>query len=72
MVPYINQSPPYRPVNPNSEVDADRDNLPSVPQQRHSVPTTILIDDSPIKAVLQPWNHLRVSDCGKPHLINSI
>ena len=43
-------------------MDADRgDNHPSVPQQ-HSALTTILMDDSPLKAILQPWNHLCVSE----------
>jgi hypothetical protein len=32
-----NQSPPHRPDNPNSEVDADRDNHPSVLPQQHSL-----------------------------------
>ena len=50
-----------RSENPISEVDADRDNHPSVPQQ-HSALTTILMDDSPLKAILQPWNHLCVSE----------
>ena len=49
---------------PDSEVDAaDKDNHPSIPQQ-HSALTTILMDDSPLKAVLQPWNHLCVSEYG--------
>ena len=51
------------PENVNSEVDADGDNHSSVPQQQqHSALTTILMDDSHLKAVLQPWNHLCVSE----------
>jgi hypothetical protein len=50
-----------RPENPNSEVDAGRDNHPSEPQ-RHSALTTVLLDDSAVKAVLQPWNILCVSE----------
>ena len=52
--------------NPKSEVDAARDNHPSVPQQQqqHSALTTILMDDSLLKAILQPWNHLFVSEYG--------
>ena len=51
-----------QPENPDSEVDAESDNHPSIPQQHHSALTTILMDDSPLKAVLQPWNHLCVSE----------
>ena len=48
------------PENLDSEVDAaDKDDHP---QQQHSALTTILMDDSPLKAVLQPWNHLCVSE----------
>ena len=42
--------------------DAAKHNFLNVPQ--HSALTTILMDDSPLKAVLQPWNHLCVSEYG--------
>ena len=29
---------------------------------RHSLLTTLLVDDSPLKAALQPWNHLCISE----------
>ena len=32
------------------------------PQQQYSALTTVLMDDSPLKAVLQPWNHLCISE----------
>ena len=60
------ESPPDRPENPNPEVVTDRGDVhPSVPQQQqHSALTTVLMDDSPLKAILQPWNHLCVSEYG--------
>ena len=41
----------------------DKNNHTLLPQQ-HSALTTVLMDDSPLKAVLQPWNHLCVSEYG--------
>ncbi|KDR71857.1 hypothetical protein GALMADRAFT_33842, partial [Galerina marginata CBS 339.88] len=29
---------------------------------RHSAKTTLLVDDSPLKAILQPWNHLCIPE----------
>lgn len=55
-------STPYPPDH-ESASPVDRDSHVSLPQQ-HSALTTILMDDSPSKAVLQPWNHLRVSEYG--------
>ncbi|KAF9003070.1 hypothetical protein BDQ17DRAFT_1425586 [Cyathus striatus] len=31
-------------------------------EQRHSARTTLLLDDSPLKAHLQPWNHLCIKE----------
>lgn len=32
------------------------------PESKHSARTTILVDDSPLKAALQPWNHLCIKE----------
>ena len=48
--------------NPSSEVEADKENHALLQQQQHSALTTLLMDDSPLKAILQPWNHLCVSE----------
>jgi hypothetical protein len=61
-----NPPTPYPPdhENPSPKVDGDGDGgHVSLPQQ-HSALTTVLMDDSPLKAVLQPWNHLCVSEYG--------
>lgn len=40
---------------------ADKEIFPNE-HSRHSALTTLLVDDSPRKAVLQPWNHLCISE----------
>jgi len=65
-------SPPQQPLSAseNLEFEAKSDNYASpLPQQQqqqqqHSALTTVLMDDSPLKAALQPWNHLCVSEYG--------
>jgi len=42
---------------PWAELDESAEGL-----TRHSALTTILIDDSPLKAALQPWNHLCIKE----------
>ncbi|KAJ6609596.1 hypothetical protein B0H10DRAFT_2225823 [Mycena sp. CBHHK59/15] len=37
---------------------------PTIPRFRHSAHTTLLVDDSPMKARLQLWNHLCVREYG--------
>ncbi|KAF8808879.1 hypothetical protein BYT27DRAFT_7241486 [Phlegmacium glaucopus] len=63
--PSHSQSPPESlsaSKNSSSEVEVDSHVLLPQQQQEHSALTTILMDDSPLKAVLQPWNHLCVSE----------
>ncbi|KIL59655.1 hypothetical protein M378DRAFT_169051 [Amanita muscaria Koide BX008] len=36
--------------------------LPNLPRTVHSAHTTLLLDDSPLKAHLQPWNHICIKE----------
>ncbi|PPQ95423.1 hypothetical protein CVT26_008443 [Gymnopilus dilepis] len=45
------QSPSSRPTSPSR-----------TQTQLHSAKSTLLVDDSPLKAILQPWNHLCIKE----------
>ncbi|CAA7263834.1 unnamed protein product [Cyclocybe aegerita] len=49
--------------NPSTEHATSSSSKPSLQTQHtHSAQTTLLIDDSPLKAALQPWNHLCIRE----------
>ncbi|PPR05041.1 hypothetical protein CVT24_010187 [Panaeolus cyanescens] len=50
--------PPSSPVASEAAVELETD----VASQSHSAHTTLLMDDSPLKAILQPFNHLCISE----------
>ncbi|KAF4622483.1 hypothetical protein D9613_009089 [Agrocybe pediades] len=51
-------SPSRRPLSPTLNASTSA----SSSSQRHSALTTLLIDDSPVKAALQPYNHLCIPE----------
>ncbi|KAJ7261721.1 hypothetical protein B0H12DRAFT_333335 [Mycena haematopus] len=51
---------------PAIAMDSIPEPAPPRPSYRHGPLTTLLVDDSPLKARLQPWNHLCVSEYDAP------
>ncbi|KAJ7707417.1 hypothetical protein B0H17DRAFT_517480 [Mycena rosella] len=51
---------------PSSSAPAHDDDSMAPPAPPHGPETTLLVDDSPLKARLQPWNHLCVAEYAAP------
>ncbi|KAJ7158498.1 hypothetical protein C8R46DRAFT_907603 [Mycena filopes] len=58
--------PPQPPTEPTLSIDLDLAPDSDPPPYPHGPHTTLLVDDSPLKARLQPWNHLCVSEYDAP------
>ncbi|KAJ7168494.1 hypothetical protein C8R46DRAFT_235792 [Mycena filopes] len=57
---------PRPPTEPTLSIDLDLVSDSDPPPYPHGPHTTLLVDDSPLKARLQPWNHLCVSEYDAP------
>ncbi|KAF5313855.1 hypothetical protein D9619_013054 [Psilocybe cf. subviscida] len=56
-LPYYSTSPSAAASSPPEETETE-----ALDAQHHSALSTVLVDDSPLKAMLQPWNHLVIHE----------
>ncbi|KAF8970946.1 hypothetical protein BDZ97DRAFT_1914399 [Flammula alnicola] len=56
------KAPHETPQSDSTFTETTADTANASEPQRHSAMTTLLVDDSPAKAALQPWNHLCIRE----------